>query len=307
VRIIKLALLVWLLSAVTVFAEEVGHAVASGHAAHWTYEGEAGPAKWGKLSAEFAECSIGHAQSPINLTAAETAQMPPVVPAYVTPPLHIINNGHTIMVSTSDGGETNFAGKQYKLVQFHFHAPSEHKIDGKTYAMEIHLVHRDSNGQLAVLGVMAKRGKENPEIKRLWENIPKEAANKQVKVDIASMLPSDKSYYHYVGSLTTPPCSEGVMWYVLKKPIEASADQLQKLAALFKHNERPVQPLNGRKLLFVKDTPALATPMVAAATHPPEESSPPPAHKETSTSHEQLVSAATEKAAESKNGGISSS
>ena len=248
----------------------------SGHGGqpHWTYDGEAGAGKWGELSPDFALCRTGKAQSPINIVDARPDKAPNIGTDYQRIPLKILNNGHTIQVDYASSGVASLGGVGYRLAQFHFHTPSEHRINGKAYPMEVHLVHKDEHGGLAVIGVMFQRGKKNDVIEELWKQAP-DAADKSNAVaaqlvDASRLLPKNKSYYHYRGSLTTPPCSEGVKWYVLKQAIEVSDEQVAKLKALFRHNERPVQPLNGRDLTFVEDDgkpvaiPALAAPSAGA-------------------------------------------
>jgi len=238
-----------------------GHdAHATGQHAHWAYDGKEGPSAWGKLADDYAACAAGKAQSPINIKGAKAETLPQIGTDYPVSGLKIINNGHTIQVNQGDGGAAMLGGVRYNLAQFHFHAPSEHRISGRAYAMEAHLVHKDANGKLAVIGLMFKEGKANPFLAHFWARLPKEAGPEQaaseVQINTTELLPKDKTYYHYEGSLTTPPCSEGVNWYVLKTPVEASPEQIQQFAALLHHhhNERPVQPLNGREIDMVKDT-----------------------------------------------------
>jgi carbonic anhydrase len=155
-----------------------------------------------------------------------------------------------VQVIYAPGSTITVAGKQYELVQFHFHKPSEEKINGKAHAMVVHLVHKNKEGKLAVVAVLVDTGKENPLLKTLWSNLPKEkekeAAPDQVSIDVASLLPADKKYYTFNGSLTTPPCSEGVTWFVLKTPVQAAKQQVDAFGKLYPKNARPVQPLNGR-------------------------------------------------------------
>ena len=230
----------------------------AGHGAHWTYEGNEGPKNWGTLSPEYQTCSTGKQQSPINLADGKVASLPGLGIDYPQTGLNILNNGHTIQIAYGKEGGASLGGKPYRLAQFHFHAPSEHTLNGKPLAMEVHLVHKDAEGHLAVIGVFFKEGRANAFLGQFWKVMPKTAGPERAIADttlrIAEMLPKDKSYYHYEGSLTTPPCSEGVKWYVLKQALEASRDQIREFATLFGHNERPVQALEGRTLYSVKDT-----------------------------------------------------
>ncbi|MBI5908895.1 MAG: carbonic anhydrase family protein [Betaproteobacteria bacterium] len=240
-------------------SNDAAHGKASaGHGVHWTYDGKQGPGAWGALAADYATCTSGRDQSPIDIKDAKSAQLPLIGTDYPQSGLRILNNGHTIQVNYGAGGGAALGGKRYDLVQFHFHTPSEHHINGRSFPMEVHLVHKDASGKLAVIGVMLQEGKSNSFLSRFWQRMPAEAglekAVSEVMLDIAGLLPKDKSYYHYQGSLTTPPCSEGVSWYLLKTPIEVSKEQVRQFAALFQHNARPVQPLNGREIASVKDT-----------------------------------------------------
>ncbi len=183
--------------------------------------------------------------------AKEIGEEPKFV--YNATPLSIVNNGHTIQVNYSGDSFIKMGSKTFNLLQFHFHSPSENTVDGKPYKMEAHLVHKDANGQLAVVGVFIKEGKENHFIKTLWNNLPSEI-NKEnfvnsVSINANDLLPSDGSYYHLSGSLTTPPCSENVNWNVLRTPIEVSAEQVKKFVSLIGHNARPTQPLNRRAII----------------------------------------------------------
>ncbi|MCX7173256.1 MAG: carbonic anhydrase family protein [Proteobacteria bacterium] len=234
------------------------HGSPASHGVHWTYEGNEGPKNWGKLSPDYQACGSGKEQSPIDIAEGKVASLPGIGVDYPQTGLSIVNNGHTIQINYAAEGGASLGGKAYRLAQFHFHAPSEHTVNGKHLAMEAHLVHKDGEGHLAVIGLFFKEGRANPFLGQFWKAMPKEAGPErsinEVSLRIAEMLPKDKSYYHYNGSLTTPPCSEGVKWYVLKKPQEASAEQIRQFAALFVHNERPVQALGARTLYSVHDT-----------------------------------------------------
>jgi len=227
-------------------------ALAEDHKPHWTYEGAEGPTEWGGLSADFKTCQIGLQQSPIDLTASVTAKLGGIESSFPTMPLTILNNGHTIQVVCPPGGHSIISGDRFELVQFHFHHPSEHLLAGKPFDMELHFVHKSAAGKLAVLGVFIRQGAENPALVPIWAAFPAKAGDAVevgTTIDPAALLPKSLAYFRYSGSLTTPPCSEGVRWTVFEQPIEASREQIQRFAALFKLDARPAQPLNNRHLM----------------------------------------------------------
>ncbi len=216
---------------------------------HWTYTGETGPTRWGDLSPMFSMCKKGRSQSPINITGTERKNDDQIAFHYGSSPFRLVNNGHTIQSNSNAQSYIQIKGKKFSLLQFHFHSPSEHRINGRRYGMELHFVHKNTIGQLAVIAVLLKKGKENYALNKLWDYIPYEVNREKVvgtKIEAADFLPRNGSYYHYMGSLTTPPCSEGVNWYVLKSSIEVSQNQINKFTNLIRFNARPVQPLNGR-------------------------------------------------------------
>ena len=217
----------------------------------WGYSGAKGPSNWGDISPEFATCKLGKNQSPINLESGSEANLPNIQLTYDSSPFNIVNNGHTIRINYKPGSRMTIGGKEYELVQFHFHAPSEHTLNGKSYPMEVHLVHKNADGEYAVLGVFIEEGKENEFINVLWSNIPssgEENTFSEVELNANALLPQDQSYYNYAGSFTTPPCTEGVSWNVFATPIEASTEQIANFTSFYNGNARPVQPLNNRKL-----------------------------------------------------------
>jgi carbonic anhydrase len=233
-------------------AAEAPHGAETSAAPHWAYEGEAGPEHWGDLSADFKSCAIGLEQTPIDLARAVRAETGAIEPVFAKMPLTILNNGHTIQVNCAPGGYSNVSGQYFDLVQFHFHHPSEHLLAGTKFDMELHFVHKALDGKLAVLGVFIRPGKENADLAPIWAAMPKQAGE-PVKVgstiDPAALLPKDLRHFRYRGSLTTPPCSEGVLWSVFEQPIEASSAQIRRFAELFPLNARPIQSLNSRYLL----------------------------------------------------------
>jgi carbonic anhydrase len=229
-------------------AQEVKHEV------HWGYQGEGDPSNWGKLKPEFALCGTGISQSPIDFSKGYKTNLNAIEFAYTETPLKIVNNGHAVQVNYGPGSSVTIDGEKYSLLQFHFHAPSEHTVNGAFHDMEMHLVHKNDKGDLAVVGVFLKKGKPNKIIQALWDNmlneIDKENVVEGLSVNASSLLPKDTKYYHYYGSLTTPPCTEGVNWSVLKTPIEVSEEQIQKFKTLMGFDDnRPVLPLNKRFVL----------------------------------------------------------
>ena len=224
----------------------------------WSYEGKSGPEYWGELDPSFKACKNGTQQSPINIEFSKVKksnQTMNIQLHYGPTLLSLINNGHSIQANAeSNRNKIVIEGREYELAQFHFHSPSEHELNGQSYDMEIHLVHQDRNGNLAVVGLMIKEGKENKLLTPLWRVLPKEKMEKAIAikelVDLRALLPSDDKLFYYKGSLTTPPCTEGTEWIVLKEPIEISKEQIQTYKQIFPKSNRPVQPLNQREILL---------------------------------------------------------
>lgn len=226
-------------------------AAAEGEEVEWGYSGATGPDHWGTLSEQFVLCCSGRVQSPINIDQAQpTDQLGPMTITYQATPIKVINNGHTIEVAYAPGSTLTFAGVTYELVQFHFHNPSEHTFTGEATALEAHLVHHDGNGHLAVIGVFLTVGAENPFLAQFWEHLPADIGSLTVPgaINVHDLLPADLSYYTYEGSLTTPPCSEGVRWLLLREVVPMSAEQVATFQARYSGNARPTQPLNERVL-----------------------------------------------------------
>jgi carbonic anhydrase len=219
----------------------------SHHAVHWAYDGEMGPDKWGD---EFPTCAKGSKQSPLNITGPFEKSKDVLTVAYKEGPLKIVNNGHTIQVNVEPGSTLKINKDVYNLLQFHFHRPSEEQIDGKPMAMVAHFVHKSAEGKLAVLGVLLNEGKDNAAIQTLWNNAPMsegpEVKPEKATFDPAKLVPAALTHYSYEGSLTTPPCTEGVNFYILKTPVDIGKKQVVDFP--FKRNARPVQALNGRKI-----------------------------------------------------------
>lgn len=229
-------------------------AFAADHAAHWSYKGGAGPGHWSDLDEKFEACRLGRNQSPIDIRDKDAAKaaLPAIEFDYHSSPLSIVDNGHTIQVNYAPGSGITVGGKRYELVQFHFHKPSEERLNGKAYPMVAHLVHRAADGTLAVVGVLLERGARLPVVATVFDNLPRRAGETLdvpgVSIDVAALLPQSKAYYTFTGSLTTPPCSEGVTWFVLKQPSHISAAQVAQFGRRYAMNARPVQPLNGRSV-----------------------------------------------------------
>ncbi|WP_338759090.1 carbonic anhydrase family protein [Massilia sp. METH4] len=239
---------------IVLLAAALAAGMASVHAAdkapaHWEYKGKAGTSHWGDLEPDFAACKQGKAQSPIDIRGAKTGAPAPIGFEYTATHADIVNNGHTVQVNLPEGGLVHLASGDYKLVQMHFHTPSEEKINGKRYPLVAHLVHKNADGELAVVAVLFKQGKENTALKSVFADLPAHAGDHHPvtgELDLQALIPAEHSYYAYMGSLTTPPCSEGVHWQVMKEPVDISKAQLAAFRKLYHMNARPVQPLNGR-------------------------------------------------------------
>jgi carbonic anhydrase len=220
----------------------------------WSYEAAKGPEHWGDLDPEYAACNSGKQQSPVDIRNARKGPLPPIRFEYKSSPLkYLINNGHTIRVnyhSPASGGFLIVGEKRYQLTQFHFHHPSEEYVHGKQYDMVIHLMHQAVDGKVAGVAVFLQAGNPNSTIARIWEHFPKTEGNEEeipgVEVNPADLLPHDRAYYTYMGSLTAPPCDEGVTWFVLAAPTDISPEEIDAFAKLYPHDVRPLQPLNGR-------------------------------------------------------------
>jgi carbonic anhydrase len=221
---------------------------------HWAYAGKGGPQAWGQLKPEFNVCAIGKRQSPINIEDSYTLQGP-------AEPLHfnyqpstgtVVNNGHTVQVNVEGNNTLTVRGSVYHLVQFHFHTPSEEQVNYRSYAMVAHLVHKNAEGELAVVAVLLDPGEANALIDKVWTYMPLDVGD-EVRMpagllDMNQLLPKDQRYYQFLGSLTTPPCTEGVLWMVIKQPTQISAPQLRLFQQLYPSNARPVQAVNGRPI-----------------------------------------------------------
>lgn len=219
--------------------------------AEWGYEGAGGPENWGRLNADYAACETGSNQSPINLAGATRTDLPDPEFSYQPTPASIENLGHTLQVNYAPGSFMTVGDARYELAQFHFHTPSEHRLEGKEFPAELHLVHRGANGELAVVGVMIEPGSENTTLAPLLNQLPANKGEKREasgQLSAEQLLPKERQHFLYPGSLTTPPCTEGVTWMVMDEPIQMSAAQIASLRSTINTSNRPVQPLGSREL-----------------------------------------------------------
>lgn len=247
---------------------------------HWSYTGSEGPSHWGDLSGDYDVCKTGKNQSPIDIQGSVISEVFDLKFDYRSVPLQILNNGHTIQFNYSDisqdsshyvsvdgkqfplpsaishNSALHISGEQYNLIQVHFHSPSEHAVNGVRYPLEAHFVHMNKQKQLAVVGVMFRQGKDNRFISGIWQHMPRlpqpASMINGVNINVSALLPKSSKYYHYRGSLTTPPCSEGVRWFVMKESLEVSEEQVQQFLSVVHENARPLQPINHRYLVTTK-------------------------------------------------------
>ncbi len=219
--------------------------------AHWSYEGAGGPAKWGDLDAANRACSLGTQQSPIDIAGAIDARLPALKFSWSKRPSKIVNNGHTIQLDFPEGNSLTIGSERYALLQFHFHRPSEHTVGGKSYPMEVHFVHRNAAGALAVVGVLMQAGKSNATFRKIVETMPQKKGDAAADpaIDAMALLPGRHAYYRYPGSLTTPPCSETVDWHLLSTPVAVAEADIAAFAKLYPMNARPVQKPQRRFVL----------------------------------------------------------
>ena len=222
------------------------------NAAAWAYEGAAGPQAWGELKPEFALCGKGQRQSPIDLQGGLAVDLEPVLFHYQASRFAVVDNGHTVQVKVAPGNAIELAGRRFELQYFTFHRPGEGRIDGRQFEMSLHLVHKDAQGRLAVVALLLDPGPPQPVVQQVWNNLPlekHEEAAARVALDLPQLSPADRRYYTYMGSLTTPPCSEGVQWVVMRHPVTASPEQLELFARLYPMNARPLQSAAGRRIM----------------------------------------------------------
>lgn len=225
----------------------------AGGGAHWGYSGPEGPEHWGSLSPDYVACSTGRNQSPVDVSHTIEADLADIGFQYQAGGREVVNNGHTIQVNYAPGSSIALDGHVFELKQFHFHSPSENRIAGISYPLEAHFVHADQDGNLAVVAVMFSEGPANDALAAAWAQMPEQAGGTntlEAAVAAADLLPANHGYYRFNGSLTTPPCSEGVWWLVMKQPVSASKAQIEQFSHVMHHaNNRPVQPLNARPIL----------------------------------------------------------
>jgi len=227
---------------------------ASAQDALWGYYGHTGPLVWGKLDRAYQACSKGHEQSPVDIRNARLNKaLQPIEFHYVGGPLTLVNDGHTIAITPDPGSYIVAGGVRYDLVQIHFHHPSEHAIRGKLTDLEVHLVHKSADGKLAVVAILFTEspGFPNATLATLWQHLPTTAGSTQKiadMIDLGGLLPADRGYWTYTGSLTEPPCTEGVQWFVFEQSNGLSREQIRAFESLYKMNTRPLQDLHGRHI-----------------------------------------------------------
>jgi len=247
------------LFALVAFAISVQTAAAEPTPHHWSYSGESGPEHWAAEDASFATCGIGKHQSPIDIAKTVKKELPAIEFSYRPMPLTVTDTGHSIQVNAAPGSGVVVGGEHYELVQFHFHHPSEERIYGRRYSMVAHLVHKNAKGELAVVAVLIRKGQPNSFLKAVFDNFPPsgtpESSVAGTTIDLGEFLPQRRGYFTFDGSLTTPPCSEHVRWFVLKTAVEASQAQLNQFSVRYPNNARPTQPLNGRVIEETKESP----------------------------------------------------
>ncbi len=221
----------------------------------WSYTGPNGPEHWADMREEFKLCGSGKEQSPINISGAKVENLPVIQFDYKLGSLEILHNGHTVLVKRAKGNSITIGGEQYELLQFHFHSPGENRVDGKAFPMEIHLVHKNAKGKILVLGVFARIGAKNTVLEKAWNHMPQQSGGRKkvasVTINAIDLLPTDRSYYRFKGSITIPPCSEGIEWIVLKTPVEVSNEQIKQFSQVIGANARPVQPVYSRILYMM--------------------------------------------------------
>lgn len=225
------------------------HAEHVEHVEHWDYQGSGGPERWGRMKPEFAKCSSGTRQSPIDIRDGIKVELDAVQFDYKPSAFKVVDNGHTIQVNVAPGNSIEVTGQRFELVQFHFHRPSEERVDGKAFDMVAHLVHKNLDGRLAVVAVLLEKGSAQPVVQSVWNNLPLEKGDEiaaRAPIDLNRLLPAERGYFTYMGSLTTPPCSEGVLWMVMKQPVPVSGEQIDIFARLYPMNARPIQAASGR-------------------------------------------------------------
>lgn len=220
--------------------------------APWGYAGDIGPDRWAELSPDNRLCAVGTRQSPIDIRDGLGVDLEKIAFDYRPSSFSVLDEGHTVRVDVAPGNGLTVMGRRYELQEFHFHRPSEERVNGQQFEMVAHLVHRDAQGHVAIVAVLLERGPDDrpqPVIQTVWANLPLErgeATRPQAQIDLGQLLPADRGYYTYMGSLTTPPCSEGVLWMVMRQPVPLTAQQIAVFARLYPMNARPLQAGSGR-------------------------------------------------------------
>lgn len=217
--------------------------------AHWSYTGKGGPESWAHLSPDNHACESGKRQSPIDIGDGIRVDLEPIKFAYAPSPWSVLDTGHTVQVNIPEGSAITVMGRSFQLLHFHFHKPAEERVNGRSYDMAAHFVHKDADGRLAVVAVLMEKGPEHPLVQAVWNNLPLEQGMlvaPSSMLDLGKLLPEIRDYWTYMGSLTTPPCTEGVLWMVMKQPLQVSAEQIAIFGRLYPHNARPIQPSNNR-------------------------------------------------------------
>lgn len=226
------------------------------HGAHWAYNGPQGAERWGDLHDSYITCKKGRSQSPIDLGMAKvSSKFPPLKLHYGESSVSLINNGHTLVSNYSPGSRLEIGPKKFELKRFQFHSPGEHKVSGAPYPISMHLFHENQAGELVVIGVFFEESHEhNPYLQQIWDELPQREGSHgpAINMNITALLPEKRDYYTYQGSLTTPPCTEGVTWFVFKNSVKISANQVDQFQVVFANNARPIQPLNGRTVYLTK-------------------------------------------------------
>ncbi|MFA9438904.1 carbonic anhydrase [Uliginosibacterium sp. sgz301328] len=215
----------------------------------WSYEGDTGPEAWARLSGEYATCARGQRQSPIDLRDAIKVDQEPLRIDYRPSAFTIVDSGRNIDIDLAAGSTLKVMGRTYVLTGVHFHHPSEERVNGQSFDMTAHLVHRDAEGRVAVLAILLKAGKPNDAVQTLWNNLPLEKNQPyqpETPLDITRLMPAEQGYFSYMGSLTTPPCTEGVLWLVMKQPVDISREQIDIFTRFYRNNARPIQSTNDR-------------------------------------------------------------
>jgi len=230
------------------------HPTTETHIKHWGYTADVGPSHWSELNKQYNMCSEGKSQSPINIVATSDVNLSALDLNYTTASTSVIDNGHSVQVNIASGSTFTIGTDKYELKQFHFHTPSENNINAKSFPLEAHFVHATADGKLAVVAVMFEEGKENAILSKIWGKFPLKRGEKTdfnlTSEDVNTLMPKDKDYYKFTGSLTTPPCSEEVKWHVIKKPQTVSKEQVKQFFDIYGHtNNRPIQDTNKRNII----------------------------------------------------------